>query len=121
MSSQRHLRVLDCETEHEGFMATAIKVAFATSDKTTVDQHFGAAEFFVVYAVDRERTALIEIAQFNNALDAIVAERPSDEELVCNALIDFSLAVVATRNNGRPSGTDSLLSVIERFAGQQFE
>lgn len=64
MSSQRHLRVLDCNTEHEDFMATAIKVAFATSDKLTVDQHFGATEFFVVYAVDRERTALIEVAQF---------------------------------------------------------
>lgn len=32
---------------------------------------------------------LDEIAQFNNALDSIVAQRPNVEELALNALIDF--------------------------------
>jgi len=66
MSTHRHLRILDCASEDD-FMATAIKVAFATGDMKTVDQHFGAAESFVVYGIDPEQTRLIEAAQFDKA------------------------------------------------------
>ena len=45
-------------------METAIKVAFATSDMETVNQHFGSAKSFAVYAVDRENSELLEAAQF---------------------------------------------------------
>ena len=43
---------------------TAIKVAFASSDMRHVDQHFGAAESFAIYAVEREAFALVEAIQF---------------------------------------------------------
>ena len=42
----------------------AIKVAFASSDMRYVDQHFGAAEAFVVHAVDPEQASLLEVVQF---------------------------------------------------------
>jgi nitrogen fixation protein NifX len=45
-------------------METAVKVAFATGDMKHVDQHFGAAESFAVYALDPERATLVEAVQF---------------------------------------------------------
>ena len=37
-------------------METAIKVAFATTDMVHVNQHFGSAKSFAVYAVDPENS-----------------------------------------------------------------
>lgn len=45
-------------------MDTALKVAFATSDMITVNQHFGSAKSFALYAVNRDETQLLEAAQF---------------------------------------------------------
>lgn len=41
-----------------------LKVAFATSDRLTVDQHFGASVGFAIHAIDGERTKLVEVAEF---------------------------------------------------------
>jgi len=41
-----------------------LRVAFATDDRTTVNQHFGAAVGFAIFAVDGERWQLVEIAEF---------------------------------------------------------
>lgn len=40
------------------------KVAFATSDRSTVDQHFGASAGFAIYAVDSEHAQLIEVVEY---------------------------------------------------------
>ena len=45
-------------------METALKIAFATTDMETVNQHFGSAKSFAVYAVDRDNAQLLEAAQF---------------------------------------------------------
>lgn len=45
-------------------METAIKVAFATTDMVHVNQHFGSARSFALYAVDPEQSELLEAAQF---------------------------------------------------------
>ncbi len=45
-------------------METALKIAFATSDMETVNQHFGSAKSFAVYAVDRDNAQLLEAAEF---------------------------------------------------------
>lgn len=45
-------------------MDTAIKVAFATTDMVHVNQHFGSAKSFALYAVDPEQSELLEAAQF---------------------------------------------------------
>ncbi len=44
--------------------ATAIKVAFATTDRRHVNQHFGAAEGFAIYRVSSSGYELHEVAQF---------------------------------------------------------
>jgi nitrogen fixation protein NifX len=52
------------DTEEEKFMETALKIAFATTDMDTVNQHFGSAKSFAIYAVDMENSQLLEAAQF---------------------------------------------------------
>lgn len=41
-----------------------LKVAFASDDRSTVNQHFGAAVGFAIYALDGERWQLVELAEF---------------------------------------------------------
>jgi len=41
-----------------------LRVAFATDDRATVNQHFGAALGFAIYAQDGERWQLVELAEF---------------------------------------------------------
>jgi nitrogen fixation protein NifX len=63
MTLQRRLTVLQSGTE-DSWMSTSVKVAFATTNLKQVNQHFGAAESFAVYAVDPERSELVEVMQF---------------------------------------------------------
>lgn len=51
-------------TDESRFMDTALKIAFATTDMENVNQHFGSARSFAVYAVDMENSELMEAAQF---------------------------------------------------------
>ena len=46
---------------------TTLKVAFASRDRRHVDQHFGAAEAFAIYAVGADCAALLEVVQFIEA------------------------------------------------------
>ena len=64
MAMQRRLKVLQSGTEESHWVDTAVKLAFASTDMKQVDQHFGAAESFAIYAVDRERSELLEVVQF---------------------------------------------------------
>lgn len=41
-----------------------LRVAFASGDRRSIDQHFGAAGGFVIYAVDSERAKLVQVAEF---------------------------------------------------------
>lgn len=44
-----------------------IKVAFASSDRRCINQHFGAAQAFAIYAIEPDRSGLIEVVQFHEA------------------------------------------------------
>ena len=63
MALTRRLMVLGHDTE-DNFMDTAIKVAFASTDMEHIDQHFGAAESFAIFAVTLDDVQLIEATQF---------------------------------------------------------
>jgi nitrogen fixation protein NifX len=41
-----------------------LKVAFASDDRTQVNQHFGAALGFVIYAFDEDQAQLAELVEF---------------------------------------------------------
>lgn len=55
----RQLQVLDGEND-----GTLLKVAFASSDRRTVDQHFGSSRSFVFYGIDPERAELQSVVEF---------------------------------------------------------
>lgn len=60
MSSRRLQLVWSIKQEPEA----VIKVAFASTDRTRVNQHFGAAEGFVVYDVTPDKATLVGVAEF---------------------------------------------------------
>jgi len=65
-----------------------LKVAFASTDRTRVNQHFGAAEGFAVYEVTPERATLVGVAEFaEEAMDG------NEDKLT--AKVDFLAGCVA--------------------------
>ena len=70
-------------------METALKVAFATTDMETVNQHFGSAKSFALYAVDRDDAQLLEAAQFGELKE----DGNEDKLSVKIALLDGCAAV----------------------------
>ena len=63
MTLQRRLQLVGCNTEDQ-WMEMALKVAFATTDMKHVDQHFGAAQSFAIYAVDEDKVCFLEASEF---------------------------------------------------------
>jgi len=71
-----------------------VKIAFATSDRKAVNQHFGAAESFAIYEVSENETHLIEVAEFietamnghEGKLDAKVELLGDCAAVYCNAV-----------------------------------
>jgi len=61
MALIRHMRIVEQESIP---METALKIAFCTDDMKLVNQHFGSAKTFAIYAVDMERNELLEAAEF---------------------------------------------------------
>ncbi len=64
MSLTRRLQLVGCNSEEE-WMTDALKVAFATSDMQRVNQHFGAAKAFAVYALTRDKVCFLEAVEFD--------------------------------------------------------
>lgn len=67
MGLQRRMQIIDGTTsndEESKFVDLAIKIAFATSDMTHVNQHFGSAKSFAVYAITPDEAKLLEASQF---------------------------------------------------------
>lgn len=58
-SPTRQLQVLDGEDA-----GTLLRVAFASADRETVDQHFGSSRAFVIYGVDPDQARLLAVAEF---------------------------------------------------------
>ncbi|MFV8818372.1 NifB/NifX family molybdenum-iron cluster-binding protein [Haliea sp. E17] len=57
----RQLRVLD-ESESD----EVLRVAFATSDRETVNQHFGSARSFAIYGVGMDGSRLLNVTEFGD-------------------------------------------------------
>lgn len=67
MSLQRRMQVIDGNTPGNSetkFEDTALKIAFASSDMQHVNQHFGSAKSFAIYAITPEGAKLLEASQF---------------------------------------------------------
>lgn len=85
----RHLRLVK-STEADDMK---VKIAFATSDRRAVNQHFGAAEAFAIYELGEREMRLIEVAEFiETAMDGHEGKLAAKVELLgdcaavyCNA------------------------------------
>lgn len=65
MALQRQLKLLRPDSKENGAMREqGFRVAFASADLKKVDQHFGSAERFAIYAVEKEGASLIEVFEF---------------------------------------------------------
>jgi nitrogen fixation protein NifX len=61
MVLERRMRVMNDSNAGE---ARGLRVAFATTNMETVNQHFGSAQQFALYSVDPENSTLLEVAEF---------------------------------------------------------
>ncbi len=66
MTLLRRLRVVESGgTTHVNADGDAgMRVAFASNDRRTINQHFGASEGFTVYRVDADQSVLLETLSF---------------------------------------------------------
>lgn len=80
----RQLQVIGDEDD-----GTLLKVAFASADRETVDQHFGSSRSFAIYGVNPERVRLLSVAEFEDA------EQDGNEDKLAGklALLDGCIAV----------------------------
>ena len=60
MTVTRNLHIVDDLPE------PMFKVAFATSNREEVDQHFGSARAVAIYAIDPESSRLLQVSEFGN-------------------------------------------------------
>ncbi|MGB5457912.1 MAG: nitrogen fixation protein NifX [Gammaproteobacteria bacterium] len=65
MSMKRRLTIVDGITEASSIEGATLKMAFASTDMKHVNQHFGSAESFVIYAVDLDQMRMLEVIQFD--------------------------------------------------------
>lgn len=63
MTLQRRLQLVGNNSDTQ-WIDTALKVAFATGDMSHVDQHFGAARSFAIYAVNQQHACLVSACEF---------------------------------------------------------
>ena len=89
----RHLRLVKPIEED----AMTVKIAFATSDRRAVNQHFGAAESFAIYEVGECETRLIEVAEFiETAMDGHEGKLAAKVELLGDCAAVYCNAVGAS-------------------------
>lgn len=99
MSLTRRLQLVGCNTE-DRWMSTALKVAFATSDMKHVDQHFGAAQCFAIYALDQEKICLVEAMEFGKLdMDGNEDKLAAKIEALDGCIAVYSQAVGASAIN----------------------
>jgi nitrogen fixation protein NifX len=75
----------------------SVKIAFATSDRRAVNQHFGAAEAFAIYELGERETRMIEIAEFiETAMDGHEGKLAAKVELLGDCAAVYCNAVGAS-------------------------
>jgi nitrogen fixation protein NifX len=71
-----------------------LKVAFATDDRASVNQHFGAAVGFAIFALDGERARLVEVAEFaEESMDGNENKLPAKIAALSGCAAVYCLAV----------------------------
>ncbi|MEM9589431.1 MAG: NifB/NifX family molybdenum-iron cluster-binding protein [Planctomycetota bacterium] len=66
MSLERHMKVVSPATDVVDAATPALKVAFATSDLKTVDEHFGSASRLANYEVTAQGHRFVDVSEFSD-------------------------------------------------------
>jgi len=75
----------------------SLRVAFASTDRVRVDQHFGAAAAFAVFDVSADAAPLVEVAEFlDSAQDGFDAKLPAKIATLAGCGAVYCLAVGAS-------------------------
>src|ERR1017187_9218295 len=89
----RHLRLVKPTEE----MKMSVKIAFATSDRRAVNQHFGAAEAFAIYEIGEHETHMVEVAEFiETAMDGHEGKLAAKVDLLGDCAAVYCNAVGAS-------------------------
>lgn len=96
----RHLKLVSSQSP--AVPSPKVKVAFASSDRKTINQHFGAAEAFVIYDVSDKGFRLSEVVEFSGqatAQDGQEAKLESKIQLLngCSAVYCTAVGASAIR------------------------
>jgi nitrogen fixation protein NifX len=71
-----------------------LKVAFATDDRVSVNQHFGASVGFAIFALDGERARLVSVAEFaEESMDGNENKLPAKIDALAGCAAVYCLAV----------------------------
>jgi nitrogen fixation protein NifX len=88
----RHLRLVDTKEN-----AMTVKIAFATSDRRAVNQHFGAAEAFAIYELGEHEIRMVEVAEFiETAMDGHEGKLAAKVDLLGDCAAVYCNAVGAS-------------------------
>ncbi len=75
----------------------SLRVAFASSDRQHVDQHFGAARAFVVHSIDAAASHVVEVVEFiENPMDAHDGKLAGKVDLLAGCVAVYCQAVGAS-------------------------
>ncbi|WP_114418393.1 nitrogen fixation protein NifX [Marinospirillum perlucidum] len=85
----RHLKLVSSQSSAEP--ESSLKIAFASSDRKTVNQHFGAAQAFVIYELGAKGFHLVEVVEFSG--DATLQDGQEDKLTAKIRLLDGCAAV----------------------------
>ncbi len=89
----RHLRLVKPTEE----VNMSLKIAFATSDRRAVNQHFGAAEAFAIYELGESETRMVEVAEFiETAMDGHEGKLAAKVDLLGDCAAVYCNAVGAS-------------------------
>ncbi|MBK7768015.1 MAG: nitrogen fixation protein NifX [Sulfuritalea sp.] len=96
-ATRHHGRRLALAWSATSVTPAVLKVAFATDDRAAVNQHFGAAVGFAIYALDGERRQLVELAEFPpEAMDGNETRLPARIAALTGCAAVYCLAVGAS-------------------------
>lgn len=74
-----------------------LRVAFASADRIRVDQHFGAAEGFVVYEIEADKATLVGVGEFpGTAMDGNESKLAAKVEFLKGCAAVFVMAIGAS-------------------------
>jgi nitrogen fixation protein NifX len=74
-----------------------VRIAFASTDRSTVNQHFGSAEAFVVFEVGADGAQLVEVTEFlDTAQDGNDNKLPAKIATLAGCAAVYCLAVGAS-------------------------